>query len=481
MSSIQHDLGLHYESESTAVEGLKILDKLKNNDTNADAKIGLSNHLGIIYNEIGNYDRALEIYFQLLKTTKNAQYLNIIHNNIANVYKKQQKYDLAISEFNKVYSNSLKFSDKKQIARALNNLAFAKSKLNFPEALNNMETALELRKLENDLSGLFSSYITLAEYYKDRNEQNKVMFYANLAYDVSINTNNKLDRVEALSFLVEMDKRERIKEYKYLVDSITNAKQINENKFSYIKYNYNKKEKEAQEMRLKFVQSELEASKEKSKKTIYQFIGLLLVLGLLFLYILLKSKYKKEKLKEVFNTETRISKKIHDEVANDVYHAMIKLQNNANNKEDVLDDLENIYIRTRNISEGISAIDVKTNFNDLLSDLLVSYKSDDVSVIAKNLSAVDWKAINDLKRATVYRVLQELMTNMQKHSKATIVLVAFNQNKKNIIINYTDNGIGCILKKGNGLQNTENRMVSINGNITFDSKVNNSFKATITV
>src|SRR5690606_11233305 len=191
--------------------------------------------------------------------------------------------------------------------------------------------------------------------------------------------------------------------------------------------------------------------------------------------------HKKDKIQVVFNTETHISKKVHDEVANDIYHVMTKLQRNSNNKEELLDDLEKVYNRTRDISKGISAINVKNNFNDLLYDLLISYKSNEVSVIANNLSKVDWKEIDDIKRATIYRVLQELMTNMRKHSKASIVLISFNQIKKNIIIDYKDNGIGCNLIRNNGLQNVENRIASLKGTITFESEKENGFRAKITI
>ena len=58
----------------------------------------------------------------------------------------------------------------------------------------------------------------------------------------------------------------------------------------------------------------------------------------------------------------KISKKVHDEVANDVYHVMTKLETNASVKEDVLEYLEGIYNRTRDISKENSTIDVDEDF-----------------------------------------------------------------------------------------------------------------------
>ncbi|MEN3322419.1 hypothetical protein VP395_01650 [Mariniflexile soesokkakense] len=55
MSSIQYNLDLLHESEATAVEAITIVDALKESEQTLDAKIGLYNHLEIIYNELGNY------------------------------------------------------------------------------------------------------------------------------------------------------------------------------------------------------------------------------------------------------------------------------------------------------------------------------------------------------------------------------------------------------------------------------------------
>jgi len=73
------------------------------------------------------------------------------------------------------------------------------------------------------------------------------------------------------------------------------------------------------------------------------------------------------------------------------------------------------------------------------------------------------------------------MTNMKKHSNASVVAITFIKNKNKVLINYKDNGDGCELKKHVGLQNVENRIISINGNITFESRTNEGFNAQIIV
>ncbi|MGL4584595.1 MAG: sensor histidine kinase, partial [Flavobacterium sp.] len=80
--------------------------------------------------------------------------------------------------------------------------------------------------------------------------------------------------------------------------------------------------------------------------------------------------------------------------------------------------------------------------------------------------------LDENQKITIYRVIQELLVNMAKHSMATIVVFKFSEDKKNIKIFYSDNGVGIIhkeLKAINGLSNVENRITNIGGTFIFDS------------
>lgn len=69
---------------------------------------------------------------------------------------------------------------------------------------------------------------------------------------------------------------------------------------------------------------------------------------------------------------------------------------------------------------------------------------------------------------------------MKKHSEASRVVLKFSQENNQITINYTDNGIGIsVLKPKNGLQNTGNRIKSINGQLIFETENINGLKITI--
>lgn len=482
IASIQKTLGSSFESEESAVEALNLANQLKvNNEKIIKIKMGLYNHLGIIYREKSHYNEALKLYNKALLIAVKQKEINIMLNNIANVFLEQHKYILAITEFTKTYKNSLELKDEKQIAKSLNNLSVAQSKINHPDALTNMMKALEIRLKEKDIFGIYSSNIHLAKYYEDRNDTKKVLYHANKAYEIAKKLNSDKDKIEALSFIIGLNNNIQVAEYKKLTDSISKIEQFRANKYASMRYDYTEKEKIAVESELKLKNSKIKQAREKFYKLIYQTIGLILLFTTLFTYFILKSKNKKEKLQQVYVTETRISQKVHDEVANDVFGIITKLQYNESENTAVLDDLERVYIKTRDISKENSIINFTENFSTTLQDLLTSYKNDEVNIITRNLNKIDWHSVSKLKKTAIYRVLQELMTNMKKHSKASSVVIYFNKDHKKTIINYKDNGIGCIVKKNTGLQNTETRIKSVNGSITFESKINKGFKVKISV
>ena len=158
---------------------------------------------------------------------------------------------------------------------------------------------------------------------------------------------------------------------------------------------------------------------------------------------------------------------------------MAKLQNSTYQKEDTLDRLEDIYHTSRNISRENKSFPTQENFTEVLQEMLSHYQTQTTKIITKNLSAIDWEHTSALKKATLYRIIQELFTNMKKHSEASLVLLDFQQKGKKLVINYTDNGKGSDLKKKNGLVNTESRIRAIKGSITFETEINKGFKVQI--
>ncbi|APY12107.1 hypothetical protein BWZ22_13085 [Seonamhaeicola sp. S2-3] len=474
LAIIQFSLGDYYGSETNNVHALEFLEKINDKNFSSESKVGIYNQLGRVYYNLLEYDEAIKYYKKALKYTKNQNYINIIKNNIGLIYIDKLEYQKAEAAFLNIYQNSLPLNDKYQTARALNNLGFTQLKLKKPEALNNLKKALELRLEIKDAIGLYSSYKNLSIFYNENGAIKKARLYAKKAYEIAKTLNSPSFLENALASLISLSPDPMVLEYQKLKDSLDKAKQIAENKYALIKFNYSKQEKIANENKLKQEQ-------ERADKIMYQALGGLIFISSMFTFLIIQARHKKDKIKIAYNTEARISKKVHDELANDIYQVMTKLQSNSNIREDMLDDLELIYSKTRDISKANSPINVNYNFDDLLKDLFASYNTQSVNVITKGLSTIDWSTLDDIKKITLYRVLQELLVNMKKHSFCTSAVISFKKINKKISISYADNGKGCVIKKGSGLRNMENRINSINGTIIFESETNKGFKSKITI
>ena len=92
----------------------------------------------------------------------------------------------------------------------------------------------------------------------------------------------------------------------------------------------------------------------------------------------------------------------------------------------------------------------------------------------------------------LFRVVQEALTNVEKHSYATAVSIFIKskiiEEKEYLIIYISDDGVGCDTKKMNlkndihrGLRNMKERMELIGGKIEFFSKPNEGLEITLTI
>ena len=469
----KYNYGAFDESEENLVAALSLIDS-KNDSVSIGAKIRILNLLGVLYRKRKAHSEAHKLYkksFEIAEKTSDS--ISVI-NNIANLYRDQDNYKIAIDTLDFAYKMALNFGDDTLIAFAVDNLGFTQSFINHQEALSNIKKGLSLRLETGDSLGLYSSYRHLTRFYMNRNLNEQALQYAEKTLSVSYLREDVSYENEALGLLLELSPNPNYRRRKFLNDSLSNVSQLRANSYASMKFDVEKE-------RERTFKSELEAEKERSTRVILQAVVVVIIVFTAFLFARIRSRHKKEKLREVLLTESRISKKVHDEVANDVYQVMAKLQSNLNSNDELLDDLDNIYTKTRDISKEHSLVDVGSNFGQQLDDLFRSYETSEISVVTQNNAKVDWNEISELKKKTIYKVLQELLTNMRKHSKASHALIRFDQMNGKISIHYKDNGVGCNLVKNNGLQNVENRMEALKGRITFESEPTEGFEAKMVV
>lgn len=481
MSNIQDVLGDYSGSKTTATDGLKYM------ETTSDLKnlSGLYHNIAIANFEQKNYEEALKYNTEALVLTNDENAKKIIgvwniltfKNTKANILAGKKKFKQAISIFSGLLSDSLIRKDTVSYARVLDNLGYIKW-LQDPENVESEKLLLKglmLRKDIDDTWGLIASNIHLTKYHLQTNRP-KALEYAELAYQNAKQQHSMTSILEALGFVFELkeDTSEEARIFSKVHLELTEMNQKNREIYAVTRYENDK-------LTNKNLILSAETARQRTQKTIYLFGGILLFLIAGFVIYFLQQQYKRGKIREVYKTENRISKKVHDELANDVYNLMIQVQNDHDSLK-VLDKLENIYIKTRDISRENNSFDIKGNYPQELSSMLASYGSNQTQLIIRGLDDINWHRINPEKKITLHRGLQELMTNMKKHSEATLVAITFQKIPKAIKISYSDNGVGASfghMNYSNGLRNVENRIKTIDGTFIFDTKLGKGFKAYI--
>ncbi|MCC9042703.1 histidine kinase [Myroides sp. M-43] len=458
----------------------EIITKELSNIDNMDNsfKVYLYNLLSHSYAETEDFDLALKYYNYSLDLANNTIEKAILQNNIATIYINLKDYSKAITILKDITSSNAFKDLKKEQARSLNNLGKALYLQDKTQGLKELKEALVIRLDNVNQDDIYKSYINLSEYYTLNKDYQSAQDYALKAYQISKDFKSKKDRLTALEYLI---KSSVTKPTQYYVDYIELSKLIAKeiqqakNQFAKIRYDFEQHEKENIKLKLDLQHSELMITR-RNNVLLVTFTSLLLGAVLIsFIYRKIKYKHRLDKIQQAYLTETKIAKKIHDELANDVFNTLTYTQNftldTSETRSRLVADLESIYKKARNISLQHSSIATDGTFSIHLTNLFNEYNTPDCQVIITGLENFDFNHLDKNQKITIYRVIQELLVNMKKHSMATIVVFKFSEENNYFKIFYSDNGVGIIqekIKSKNGLLNVENRITNIGGAFIFD-------------
>jgi signal transduction histidine kinase len=485
MAAIQQTQGDYVGSEATATEALSFFQQT----TEAQYKVAIYNTLGINYENLFDYSNAIRYYQKASALADTPLQKAVIQNNIAVVYLEQQYYKQAIQLLTALSQSPVALNNLEHQGRVLGNLGYCYFKIQDSRSSAYLKKALAIHQQLQFDYGLITSYSNLAKYYQ-KSQPQLAFSYAQQSYAKATAIQSTNDRLSALALLMEVSSpsqlRNYTKHYLQLNDSIRKVKQIAKNQFAKIKYDATQERNENLQLKAEKAENALALAQQRFNNYLLFFILLLVLIAVVLLYFYLKNKSKKEKQAAIYDSETRIAKKLHDELANDVYQTIAFAEThdlqNPIQKETLLDNLDKIYTRTRNISRENSAIGTGESYEMALKEMLSGFSSSRVQVIVKNISTIPWDKIAEEQKIALYRVLQELLVNMKKHSQGSFVVLRFEMNAKAFLVHYSDNGIGMShpIPSKNGLRNVENRIHAIGGSIIFDTSSSKGLKIQLT-
>lgn len=474
MASIQSNAGDHLGCQESALKGLRYL--TRNDEWSRSVISSLYDELAKANARLKNFAAALEHHDLSIQNQDSESGKAIMINNKAVTYKMMEDYETAINLYNEslhlLQKNISNSSDSTEYARTLSNLAYVQwlaDKSHRP--LPDLFRALDIRLLLNDTWGATTSYNHLAGYYV-KTRPDSALYYSRKMYQLASQNNNSDEKLQALKYLTALVPRDSSSEYfsRYVAlnDSINEASAAASNKFALVRFQLEKSKAEN-----KLLQQDNEVKSLQINQQRLSMLGIVIITLLVIVFAIWWQRKEKQRLRlekenAVRESQLKISQKVHDVVANGLYRVMTQIEHNPSyDKETALDQLEQLYEQSRDLSYEPVPItgDVENRFTRLLS----SFDSPEVLIsIVGNTDEV-WENVSEEAQQQLEHILQELMVNMKKHSRAENVLVRFDSRDGQLQVQYSDDGVGFPpkFKIGNGLQNTENRILELGGEFIF--------------
>ncbi len=432
------------------------------------------NTIGLVFTAKQELDSALSYYnkgFDICKLTGEdvSSQLADLHDNVATVFQLNGSLDSTIFHLSKAITIHQELKDNIGVAWTalkLGNVFFKKKEntktynwLMYADSIANLSATIELRK---------DIYYSIFEYY------------------MSIN---------------EMDSSKRyISKYVLLNDSIINLKTSKNIQEMEAKYQL-----AAKETALELSQErESRLDLENARNNMYLWASGIAIVLLLIAIVLIRRWFKqrefintiqlelrKRKMQELLSNQEaeslnamlsgqeaereRIAQELHDRLGGTLAALRLSLRSSKNQLDDadlaIVDTaVEEVRSIAHNLSSGVLK---KYGFNEAMDQLRRRIvKSNDVDFqlfLHPDMNLLGQKSVLEL-----YRVIQELVSNALKHSKATIwsLQVNFLEDTFNII--FEDNGVGYdseTVDKGIGLFNIEERIKKIGGTLSVDAEV----------
>lgn len=527
-----HLMGNFDEAESYYFKAILFSEKV-----NDSISLGyIYGNLGEINISKSNYDSALNLIMTSQKFNESTGNINGIANNyfkIGNIYVIQKKYKLALEYYKKAKNKFEELNYKTGIASTLFDMGrvYMSEKLydtafvyyNKAYALANENQELDLiANIESDLAlvSLYQKDLYAAENYilkslkngkilNDKEQKIKSnIVYGKILFEQqkysearsAFETAEKLNKeINNLSFYTDIYKNlssiyERqnnlkksinyYKKYTSVNDSL-NA-QLYQEQFIEIQTKYQTAQKEKENQQLQF---ENDLQKEENAKIRSQnlfiltssvFVAILLLVSFIIFRTYQKNKFNKRLLQEIDEQNDLISQNLHDGMSGYLHALKNRLEFKQEKSQDLQQEIDIIHRsqkELRFLMKQLSAPYYKNKNFDLSKELDELNHFYETSSMFKIDSYFDqniiWKNISYENKLHIYKLAQELLANVKKHSGAQHISLQLIKDKNNLIMSMEDDGKGFNKDEsasGYGLKNIEKRIKDLKGNLNIDSK-----------
>ena len=482
------------------ISALKIAEA-NNNDT---FKSNAYSTLGVLYTNLKDLDRAEQYHLQALDLRKKLNDSDLIansYNNLGIINRERENYDKALMYYHKALEIAISLKDTSSISFLFNDIGAAYSKKG--DVVNGekyLKESIAIREHMGELYELAYTYNYLGENYERKKDLKNAELYIKKALSTARDIHNNKQTYEALESLSDFFSRNKIydsaytylNKYKVFRDSI--AKMDNKKLIAELTTQYETEKKER-----KIKEQEFELTKRN-----YFIIGIII---LIFVIITLSYlTYNRYKLKQnaklqaevlrqqelstraVIEAEERERKRIagdlHDGVGQLMSAARLNLSLVSSELDGITESQKAAFDKALELVDEsckeVRAVSHNIMPNALLKAGLTSAIREfihkiDARVLKVNLftEGVNERLPSDIE-TVLYRVIQECINNVIKHSGADTLDISLIKDEDGISVSIEDNGKGFNASDkskfdGIGLKNIQTRVEYLKGTVEWDS------------
>ena len=450
-----------------------------------------------IYGANGFYEKTIEEREKIIKEKLALKYYNglsVDYYNLAlsygdiNNFEKKEAYLLkSLEEQNKIEEDE--FNNSTQILASLSKFYATRNVTKAKEYLDKAEKSIS-KSEKGTLRNLFvNDAKAFYLFHKGELNQSLALYKQTLkTVEDSNNTEEKINTNQQIYKIYEAkgDTKNALKYYTVynkVKDSIYSVKKTNALTYYQTLYETEQQEKKItqQKASINLLAKENEA---KQRLLLFGGIGLLLSFLIFYLYRNRKTLQKEKKLQEEYaqklllsqeDERKRISKDLHDSLGQSLL--LIKNKVSLKSDEKTKELVNNAIEEMRSISRvlhpfQLEDIGISRALENLVHQLDENYKDIYIFGDIEDIQGV----LTPEKEVNVFRIVQECLSNIIKHSEAVSAKIELMRVKNHISFSIKDNGIGFDFSeeyndfKSLGLKTIKERVKFLNGTLKIDSE-----------
>jgi len=417
---------------------------------NAKDSISISSslsHIGIAFYKKNQVDSALVYYLKALKMKEfihDEKGLPSIYNNIGTIYSQKSELTKALPYFEKALKKVIPFQLKNTEATFYINIAEIYLKSNRLELAEwNLKKALEIAKSTHAVGVLANAYLSLSTLARQKGD------YKN-----------------AYLFQVR---------HTALKDSVFNLETTRDLNEKIVLYETEMKDKEIELLNVeKRRQDAINQQTQSDQKVTLVLVisgASFFILSLIFFYYRRQRLAQKAFLVQLIYSQEEERKRISKELHDGIGQSLLVLKNNMTEGKQLI---ESTIEELRTISRNLHPILLeKLGFKKAIENVVDQAGKSTAIYMSYEIEDVN-ESLSPEQQINIFRIVQECMSNILKHSQATAARVIISKLEHKVKITIFDNGIGFNLmeakkKKSLGLASIEERAKIIHGEIQINS------------